>query len=248
MIRRLSPVLLAALLLAALLLAAPAAQAQGLQTPGQQQIRAVSISGYGSVSAEPDMATVRIGARVEAPTPQEAAARNREIMNAAYAELAAAGIERKHVRTVNFQLKPLYRSERDGKGDAYNVVRAYEATNLISVTLLDLEKVGPAIDALIAAGANEAAGVVFDFQNRAAMVREARLAAAQDAVAKAEAYARVLGVKLGPIQSFRESGGWEDRRRAEEMARLEAGPAPTPVSGGERTVGAALDVTWTLED
>ena len=104
-------------------------------------------------------------------------------------------------------------------------------------------KLGAALDALVAAGANQMNGVNFAIQDTAPLLAEARAEAVADAKAKAETYAKAAGVSLGPILSISENGNrraapglWPRRwcappRRCRWRRARKASPPRFPLSG-----------------
>ena len=217
----------------------------------QEAQRLISVSGTGEASAAPDSAAISVGVGTQADTAQEAVAQNATTMTAVFEALKAAGIEDKDVRTSNFNLGPRYDwvQDREG-GGGRQVLRGYEVTNTVNVRLTDLTKVGPTLDALVGAGANQSAGVTFDIEKRDDLLKQARRAAALDARAKAEEYAETLGVKLGALHGLSEAVSSGPIFPVAFSARAQAAPAaapPTPISGGEQSISVNVTGTWTIE-
>jgi uncharacterized protein YggE len=77
----------------------------------------------------------------------------------------------------------------------------------VSVTIHDLTKVGPVLDAAVNAGANSVYGVTFTIENQTALNNQAYLLAMNDADAQATYLAGLAGVNLGPIISVSEVVG-----------------------------------------
>lgn len=231
----------AALALAGLLAAAPAAFADD---------RLITVTGEGSATAAPDLATVSVGVQVQADTAQEAVAQNATRMTAVFEALKAAGIDDKDVRTSNFSLGPRYDWVQEGQGGGRQVLRGYEVSNTVNVRLTDISKVGPTLDALVGAGANQSAGVNFDIENRDELLKAARRDAALSARAKAQEYAETLGVTLGKLNGLSEqvSGpSFPVVAFARAAAAPQAAP-PTPISGGEQSISVTVTGTWEIAD
>lgn len=233
----------AALAFASLLLAAPAAMADD---------RVISVSGLGEASAAPDAATVSVGVGAQAETAKEAVAQNATTMTAVLKALKDAGIEDKDVRTSDFNLGPRYDWVQEGQGGGRQVLRGYEVTNMVNVRLNDIAKVGPILDTLVEAGANQSAGVNFDIVNSDELLKAARRAAALDAKAKAEEYAETLGVTLGKLRSISEqvSGpGFpvQGFAMARNAVAAQAAP-PTPISGGAQRISVTVTGVWEIAD
>ena len=107
-------------------------------------------------------------------------------------------------------------------------------------------KLGPALDALVAAGANQMNGISFSTsQNpRRCWTRRAPRPSPMPAH-RAETYAKAAGVSLGPILSISEGGA---RRRPGPMYRMAAAMAapPAPVAAGEQSVSADVTMVWEI--
>lgn len=224
-----------------------------LAAPALAEDRAISVSGLGEASAAPDAATVSVGVNAQADTAQAAVAQNATTMTAVFEALKASGIEDKDIRTSDFNLGPRYEWVPEGtNGGGRQVLRGYEVTNMVNVRLRDLTKVGPTLDLLVGAGANQSAGVTFDIENRDELLKTARAAAALDARAKAQEYAETLGVTLGKLQTISEQVAGPDFpiqgfAMARNAVAAQAAP-PTPISGGAQRIAVTVTGVWEIAD
>ena len=203
--------------------------------------RTLSMSGHGEVRAAPDMATVNAGVTSSAPTAAAALAANSSRMNTVFAALKKLGVADKNIQTAGFNVSPQYTN-----GDNNNARRltGYQVNNEVSVRLEDVAKVGPALDALVAAGANQMNGISFDIAAPAPLLEKARAGAIADARARAETYARAAGVTLGAILSISEGGASEPPRPMYKVMAMSM--APTPVAAGQQSVTADVSVVWEI--
>src|SRR5690606_34919485 len=92
----------------------------------------LTVSGQGEVAAEPDRATVRLGAEAQAATAQAAQSQVNEVMQRALQRIRAAGIEERAIQTTGLRLSPVYERQRPGDDDAPRIV-AYRASNTVRV-------------------------------------------------------------------------------------------------------------------
>jgi uncharacterized protein YggE len=122
-------------------------------------------------------------------------------------------------------------------------LRGYQASNQVTVTINDLDRVGETADAVVAAGVNQIGGISFGLEDPTAAENRARQLAVRNLQAKAALYADALGVSLGGIRSLTEGGGYTPRPPVPMYARAEMAmdAASTPVSPGELTV--RIDIT-----
>ncbi len=248
MTRTLPAVMLGSALMA---LAAPAALAQTapapsgpLQVHAMAQTPALNLTASGEVRVQPDLATITFGVVTEAATAREAMAQNATRMTEVVVALRRAGIAEREVQTSGLNLSAQY----DYVQDQPPRLRGYQASNRVTVRILDLDKVGTTADAVVAAGVNQIDGIGFGMVDPKAAEDRARVEAVQALQAKAGLYAQALGVTLGPIRSLSEGGGYSPPPpmpmyavRAQSMSA----DASTPVSAGEMVV--RIDITGTYD-
>lgn len=240
--------------LACLLLLLPAAAlaAQEAEPPRLvPEVPVVTVGGQGEVRAEPDEATVDLGVTAQAESAGDAQAEASRIAGRILEAVRGLGIEERAVQTSNLSLYPVY-SDRPPRLPQQEFqepeIVGYRASNVVSVRLSDLAKIGPVIDASVAAGANQVQGVSFRLQDDGDERREALRRAVAAGRAKAETLAAALGMRLGPVLHAEEAGVRMDvpqfRGDVAQM-RMEAS-APTPVSPGELTITAGVNLLYRL--
>ncbi|MBU6445583.1 MAG: SIMPL domain-containing protein [Alphaproteobacteria bacterium] len=224
--------------IAALALFATSAAAGNARPP-----HLLTVSGEGEASATPDQAQLSAGVVSEAKTAAEALAENSHQMNAVFAALKRMGIADKAIQTSGFSVSPQY-PPYDSKEPRHII--GYQVSNSVSVKVDDLSRLGPALDALVAAGANQVNSVSFSIRDSHALQAKAREAAVKDAMAKAETYARAAGVSLGPIAAISESGAEPPRPMMMREESVVVTAQRTPVSPGEETVSADVTMSWEI--
>ncbi|WP_437930115.1 SIMPL domain-containing protein [Sorangium sp. So ce291] len=124
----------------------------------------------------------------------------------------------------------------------------YRVSNTVTAVIRDLDRVGPVIDAVAAAGANNVWGVSFDVDKTDPLEAQAREKAIADARARAEALARLQGVTLGRVVAISEvvEQGHIYAPRASLQSSAYGGGG-TPVSPGEVQFGTQVKVVYALE-
>ncbi len=228
---------------------APAALAQSSPTPPMQvhamaQQPALNLSAYGEVKVAPDMATITFGVTTEAPTAAAAMADNARRMQEVFAALSRAGIAERDIQTSGLNLSAQY----DYVENQPPRLRGYQASNRVTVGIMDLTKVGTTADAVVAAGVNQIDGISFGLKDPKTAEDQARVLAVRALQAKAALYAQALGVELGGIRSLNEGGGYTPPPPMPMYAmRVQAtsADAATPVSGGQLSV--RIDITGTYD-
>lgn len=230
----------------ALALAAPAARAQSQPDGGAPltiqavtERPALNLSAYGEVKVAPDMATVNFAVVTEVPTAADAMRQNAAQMEQVMAALRRSGVAERDVQTSGLNLSAQY----DYQQNEPPRLRGYQASNQVTVTINDLDRVGSTVDAVVAAGVNQIGGIAFGLKDATAAENRARQLAVRNLQAKAALYADALGVSLGGIRSLTEGGGYTPRPPTPMYARAEMAmdAASTPVSAGELTV--RIDIT-----
>lgn len=234
------------LLLTLLLVVASCTQPQG----SEKTARVMTVNGEGHVMAKPDMAVVSVGVKTQGRAPADALDANNARMDAVFKAIDGLGVESKDVQTSNFSLTPRYAMRDPKNPDAPfepGTIVGYNASNQVTVQLRDLRKLGDALDAFIAtAGANNLQGVSFDFSDPTPIMDEARKKAVADARRKAALYAEGAGVKLGPIQSISEGGGYYPRP-VYAMGGAAEMKAAVPVAPGESRISANVSLTYEIQ-
>ena len=225
--------------LALVLFGAPQVASAASDTP-----RVITVSGEGEVHAAPDEAMLSAGVVSSARTAATALADNARAMNAVFATLRKAGVPEKSMQTSGFNVAPQYATDKNGTQTQQ--ITGYQVSNTVSVTVDDLSKVGPTLDALVASGANAIGGVEFTIKNPKPAMAQARSLAVADAIERAETLAKAAGVALGPITSIGENGGYEPPRPMYRMAANVLAAAPTPIAAGEQSVTANVSITWEI--
>ena len=128
-------------------------------------------------------------------------------------------------------------------------VDMYRVSNTVDVKIRDLAKVGPVLDAAMAAGVNNIFGVQFEIDVPDALQAQARTKAAADARTKAEALAKLQGVTLAGVVSINEmmSGGmhYPPMPMMASKAMFDGGGG-TPASPGEVSLTTQVQVVYAL--
>src|SRR6059058_3974345 len=194
--------LLAALLLGASIAGSPAAAQQASITQTITGTR-LDINATGEVTRVPDVAIISAGVVARSPTATGALQDTADRMQRVLAALKRAGIDPRDVQTSNVSLNPEYRYAENQPPQLV----AYTASNTVTVRFRDIRSSGKILDALVAQGANQINGPNLTVDKPEAALDEARARAIATGRARAELYARSLGLRVVRIVSLSESGG-----------------------------------------
>ena len=224
---------------------APAAALAQAQTASDAAFRAttLTLSSQGSTRTAPDQAQVSLGVVSEGATAAAALAANTQQMTRVVAALRRAGIEERRIQTSSLNLSPQYTYAENQPPR----LRGYQASNQVTVTVDDLSRLGPVVDATVASGANQVNGIGFGLRNTDAAADAARRQAVENVRRRAELYAQATGLRLLRLVNLTESGGYQPQPpvRFARMEMAQAADASTPVAPGE--VEVRVDVTATYE-
>ncbi len=238
--RHATPVLIASILALAALSGRALAQ-QPFATDGTL----VSVQAHAEATRVPDIATVSAGVVTQAADANAAMRANAAEMDKVMAAIRAAGIAERDIQTSGINLNPQYRYAENQPP----AITGYQANNTVSLKVRDIGKLGKVLDALVASGANQVNGPMFEIDEPEAAYDEARRAALAKAQARAKMYADALGLRVRRIVSIDEGGGFQPPVPMPVMAlaRAEKGVAyDTAVSPGESTLSANLSVVFEL--
>ncbi|AMJ62356.1 SIMPL domain-containing protein [Bosea sp. PAMC 26642] len=205
----------------------------------------------GEVRLRPDLAVLQAGIVSEGKTAAEALGQNTPALARLVETVKAAGIAPADIMTSQVSLTPrMTQAPAPGpKPPRAATIDGYEARTGLTVTIRDLAKAGPVIDALAKAGANEMSGISFGLADESKAKDAARQKAAEAARGRAELHARALGVKVGDLVSIVEAEAEAPNRNAGDMRafRMAAGAAPIAIEPGEITVTSSLRTVWRIE-
>ncbi len=224
-----------------LLALAPAVAAQQA-TPTVAEIPTISVSATGTVHRTPDQAVVSLAVENVASNARNAAQQNAQRMEAVIRAIRQAGIPSEHIRTSGYNLMPEYQyTQPTPTRPGEQKLTGYRATNMVQVTVDSIARVGPVIDAAIAAGANRANGVNFQLRDPEAVRREALRLAVAHAREDAETLAQASGRQLGTLLQLSTTGAMVPPPVPMMMrAGAMAAEATTPVEPGEMDITATV--------
>ena len=205
----------------------------------------LNVSAQAEARRVPDVATLSAGVVTQAVDGNTAMRDNAVQMDKVMAAIKAAGIAERDIQTSGINLSPQYRY---AENEAPKIT-GYQANNTVSLKVRDITRLGKVLDSLAAQGANQINGPSFEIDQPEPVYDEARLAALKKAQARAETYAKSLGLRVRRIVSISEGnqGGF----RPMPMMAMAAGRSAkaemdTAVSPGESSVSVSLDVVFEL--
>jgi uncharacterized protein YggE len=235
--------ILTALLIAAAIPATPAAaQSSGQVTQAIAGTR-LDISATGEVTRVPDLAVISAGVVARSTTAAAALQETADKMDRVITALNRAGVDDRDIQTSSVSLNPEYRYPENQSPQ----LTGYSASNQVTVRFRDIRNSGKVLDALVAVGANQINGPTMTIEHPEAALDEARTRAVAQGRARAELYARALGMNVARVVSVSEGGGYyapPPPPPAPMMASAER--SYTKIEPGEQKLQVSLSMVFEL--
>ena len=163
----------------------------------------LSVSAVGEAKSRPDEARFQAGINSWARNAKDASAANAEDIREVVAALKGAGIAEKDIQTRTVGIQRIDWGDKKGQ---------FQASNVVSVTVRDIEKAGDAVTAVTEAGANLMSGPDLRMSDPEAATNSAYGNAFKAARARADAYAEAAGMKVSRVLTIRDAGGSQGQR------------------------------------
>jgi uncharacterized protein YggE len=224
--------------LAALLAAATAVAvirpgtAHGSASPSD---RTITVTGTATARGAPDTAVFTFGVDTDGATAKTTLAANSAQMRRVIVALVHTGITRADIQTQNVSVYP--RHSESGALEGYSV------SGSVTATVRRLVRASAAVDAAVAAGANETSGPQFDRSSGAELTQRALREAFADARTRAETLAKEAGSSLGEVRRIEQAA---EPQPLPMGVYAEALSARTPIEPGTQRVQATVTVTFSL--
>ena len=180
----------------------------------------LSVSAVGEAETRPDEARFQAGVNNWAGTAKEASARTNADIAKIVETLEKQGIAEKDVQTRTIGVQRIDYGDRKGQ---------YQASNIVAVTVRDIEKTAAVVSAVTDVGANIVSGPDFRMSDPEKAANSAYGNAYKAARARAQAYADAAGMKIGRVLTIRDAGGAQGNRYLLGAVPV-APPPPPPVS------------------
>ncbi len=219
--------------------------------PAHPQARGVAVSGAGEATAVPDIARIRMGVRAHGADVASATTEVQQRMNAVLGALEEGGVAKRDLVTRDVSI---YEDHREPVPLPSEVGRpmerpsSYVATNMLEVTVRDLDALDGLLAAATKAGVNEMHGITFELEDRSAADDEAIAEAMARAEAQARRLAQLSGRELGEVVKVEISDAPMPSFAAGRMAMAEAADDAMPIEAGELTVRRTVQVHYAWKD
>ena len=200
----------------------------------------LQVSATARGEAKPDEARFSAGVSTIGATAALASAQNNQRMSAVTNALKQFGVKDSDVQTQTLTISRIDYGANRGK---------FEANNVVSVRLHQVDKAGAAIAATTGAGANVLSGPDLRTGDPEAATRALAGSAFKAARARADAYAAAAGFKVVRVLTIRDGGGSPPPSFGMPMETAMAdkvAPGPAPVMAGTNTSEVTVGVDFAL--
>ena len=214
-------------------------------TASAEEAPTLTMNGIGVARIAPDVAEITLGVVTEAKDAAKAHADNAAQATRVQNAVKALGIAERDIQTTRYDFSPVY----DVKDNGRSVTTGYTVTNSVVVKVRNLDNVGKVIDAALASGANRVDSLEFSASDPSAAKNAALADAARDARNKADAVAKALGVRIVRILNvYADAQPYNTPRNFMPMMMAkEAYDAGTPISAGELSFEASVNIAYVIE-
>jgi len=235
---------LCAVMLGAAALSSPSAAQQSSITQTIAGTR-LDITATGEVTRVPDIAIISAGVVSRASTATGALQDAADRMTRVLAALKRAGVADRDIQTSSVNLNAEYRYPEN---QAPQLV-GYTASNTVTIRFRDIRNSGKILDALVAQGANQINGPNLTIDKPEAALDEARAQAIANGRARAELYARGLGLRVARVVAVSESGGYAVPPPAPPVPMMARAYErdQTQIQPGEQKLQVSVAMTFELQ-
>lgn len=230
-----------------------------LTSDNAQQLNKISVSGTASDKLTPDLLKVSLRVQTEANDAKTSQSQNSVLSSDLKNRLKILGIADKNVKTVSYQVTPVYKSKPcDPSGikcygyESY--ISGYQATETIGVDLTDIKMGGIVIDTATGVGVNQTFVDEISFTLQEQTRRDLESALLKKAAAasklKAQNIADGLGVSLGKAVMGSETSNFNYvplNYAYAGMAATKDSVAQTQLSSGEIEVSATVNTQYQIQ-
>ena len=212
------------------------------------------VTGQATLEIPADVAQVSIGVESRETTVsaarQNAAAAMEKVMSA----IKENGVSEDDIVTTNFNIYPqtIWVEVSDALGrHSEPRITGYTVSNTVQITVRDIDNLSPVVDTAATAGGDliRINSIQFTVDDSSAFGAQMRQQAAADALAKADVYARAMGVALGQLVYLTEIGSEVPMARSfpqAEMAAMDSGFKSTPISAGDVNLSVTVQAVFAI--
>jgi uncharacterized protein len=212
------------------------------------------VTGQATLEIPADVAQVSIGVESREITVSAARQKAAEAMASVIEAIKENGVSEDDIVTTNFNIYPqtVWVEVSDSLGrHSEPRITGYTVSNTVQVTVRDIDNLSPVVDTAATAGGDliRINSIQFTVDDSSVFGEQIRQIAAADALAKADVYARAMGVTLGQLVYLTEIGSSVPMASAGpvmEMAAMDGAFKSTPISSGDVNLSVTVQAVFAI--
>ena len=214
----------------------------------------IIVTGTSSIELEPDMATLSLGIESSASTVSEARDNASISINEMLDVMKKVGIDDGDIQTTAFNIYPQYEYievREDGRVRGVQELVGFTVSNMLLVTVKNLDDIGEIIDKLTDAGGNDVRfnSINFGIQDPVPYQSQLRKLAVEDGITKASQLAEYSGVKLGSITMINDYSSQASVAQDQAVFAERAMAIPsTSINPGSLNLSMQVDMIFEIEN
>ncbi|CCN35794.1 conserved hypothetical protein [Vibrio nigripulchritudo SO65] len=203
----------------------------------------ISTSGYGEVTAVPDMAEFTVQVVETMMTAEQAKQAVDKAVSSFVERLTQAGVKRDNISSTNLYLAPQYHYPKSGKVELVG----YQASRSVTVTVEVLENLNSYLDGALGDGINRIDDIQLKVKDESKYQQQARLAAIKDANDKARSLAEGFELDVDGVWRISYNNSSHSPALMRSMA-LGAEKASNSYQDSSIVIRDRVDVVYKLKD
>jgi uncharacterized protein YggE len=212
------------------------------------------VTGQATLEIPADVAQVSIGVESRETTVSAARQNAAAAMEKVLSAIKENGVSEDDIVTTNFNIYPqtIWVEVSDALGrHSEPRITGYTVSNTVHITVRDIDNLSLVVDTAATAGGDliRINSIQFAVDDSSAFGAQIRQQAAADALAKADVYARAMGVTLGQLVYLTEIGSDVPMARSfpqAEMAMMDSGFKSTPISAGDVNLSVTVQAVFAI--
>ncbi len=214
--------------------------------------KTLTVTGEATLSFTPDTIAVLLTYRKTSLTYEEASQNVSNITVQIKEEAVEAGLEESAVKTTEYRIRPIYRSEKDSYGNYHDAFKGYEGKASFEICFPFSNEVLSKVVRSITRS-----GLEINFQYRISNIEECRdkviEEATKGAIRKAKLIAGASQVKLGSITNINYSYGVVRFEEENDYSILQSkccleSASTIDINPADQTLNDRVTITWEIND
>jgi len=214
----------------------------------------IIVTGSSSIELKPDMATISLGVESYATTVSVARDNASISINEMLDVMKKVGIDDEDIQTTAFNIYPQYEYievREDGRVRGVQELVGFTVSNMLLVTVKNLDDIGEIIDKITDAGGNDVRfnSINFGIQDPVPYQSQLRKLAVEDGITKASQLAEYSGVKLGSITMINDYSSQASVAQDQAVFAERAMVIPsTSINPGSLNLSMQVDMIFEIEN